>query len=166
MIGRATFWAIAAALALPVWSQSPTGNPDVPASFRAPSPAAQPAAQEVVREIDDPHSGDVWLLTRNSEHAGGPGRLVLAQQQSSSRSRTIRDRKPTAENLPVIRAGDALVVEEHSPVVDARLDAVALEPAAKGGALKARLRIGGNVVRVVAIAHGSAMLAEKNEGSR
>jgi hypothetical protein len=32
---------------------------------------------EVVREIDDPHTGDRWLLKRNDQAPGGPGRLVL-----------------------------------------------------------------------------------------
>jgi hypothetical protein len=32
---------------------------------------------EIVREIDDPHTGDRWLLLRNAEAPGGPGRLVL-----------------------------------------------------------------------------------------
>ena len=31
------------------------------------------AQSELVREIDDPHTGVRWLLMRNSEHPGGPG---------------------------------------------------------------------------------------------
>ena len=58
--------------------------------------------------------------------------------------------------LPVIHAGDRLIVEENSSVVEARLEAVALGPAAVGSLLQARLRIGGRVVRVVALASGRA----------
>src|ERR1039458_10642181 len=36
------------------------------------------AQGEIVREIDDPHTGHSWLLVRNDRHPGGPGRLVLA----------------------------------------------------------------------------------------
>jgi len=31
---------------------------------------------EIVRELDDPHTGDRWLLVRNDQFPGGPGRLV------------------------------------------------------------------------------------------
>src|ERR1035437_3168930 len=44
-------------------------------SERASNRFAQP---EVVREIDDPQNGARWLLVRNKEHPGGPGRLILA----------------------------------------------------------------------------------------
>ena len=63
----------------------------------------------------------------------------------------------------MIRAGDALLVEEHTAVVDARLEAVALESAAKGARFKARLKIGGKVVRAVAISPGRAGFAPESE---
>ena len=63
----------------------------------------------------------------------------------------------------MIRTGDALLVEEHSAVVDTRLEAVALESATKGARFKARLKIGGKVVRAVAISPGRADLAPENE---
>jgi hypothetical protein len=47
-------------------------------SLPAPSPSAQPASGEVVREIDDPHNGDRWLLLNDPSRPGGPGRMVLA----------------------------------------------------------------------------------------
>ena len=39
----------------------------------------------VIREIDDPHSGDRWLLLRDPNRPGGPGRLVLAPQRADAR---------------------------------------------------------------------------------
>jgi hypothetical protein len=65
--------------------------------------------------------------------------------------------------VPVIRAGDRIVVEEHTDVVDAVLEAVALGPAVEQGPLDVRLRIGGRVVRVVALAPGRARLFSKGE---
>lgn len=59
---------------------------------------------------------------------------------------------------PVIHAGEAVQVEEHSAVVDANLQAVALSSAAPGGILRVRLRIGGRVLRARAVAAGRATL--------
>ena len=59
-----------------------------------------------------------------------------------------------------------MVVEEHTAVVDARLEAVALGPAAIGSPFEVRLKIGGKVVRVVALAPGRAALAPQAEARR
>jgi hypothetical protein len=123
-------------------------------------------ARDVIREIDDPHSGEVWLLFRNPSHPGGPGRLVLAAQEARSSARAANHHDQSAEALPVIHAGDALIVEEHTAVVDARLEAIAMSSAAKGAQLKARLKIGGKVVRVVALERGRAVFAPDGEGPR
>ena len=53
------------------------------------------------------------------------------------------------------------MVEEHTAVVDARLEAVALGPAAKGGEFRARLKIGGKVVRVIASRRAGRSLRRK-----
>jgi len=116
---------------------------------------------EVVREIDDPHTGDRWLLRRNDQVPGGPGRLVLvAAHQSATGGAT-----PRAAGLnrdvqipPVIRAGDRLILEEHTARVDAVLEARAMNPAAPGASLDVRLTIGGNVVRAIALGPGRAAL--------
>jgi hypothetical protein len=172
MMGTMASWLVVAALALPAISQSPvsaaaSGEPSQPAESAPIAPPAQKVLRErdVVREIDDPHSGAVWLLFRDAERPGGPGRLMLAAQ-SNARARNPKDPVPVAESLPVIRAGDALIVEEHSAVVDARLEAIALGSAARGSAFKARLRIGGKVVRVVALAPGRAIFAPEDVGSQ
>jgi hypothetical protein len=122
----------------------------------------QGAAQgQLYREIDDPHSGDRWLLMRNDEFPGGPGRLVLAAaHRNSVDSAPGRAATETqeAQVLPVIRTGDRLIVEEHTAVVDAVLEARAMMPAMAGAAFDARLTIGGSVVRVVALGPGRATL--------
>jgi hypothetical protein len=119
------------------------------------------AQEEIVREIDDPHSGDRWLLMRNARVPGGPGRLVLVSAgrrglggASAQAATQIED----AGLRPVIRVGDRLIVEEHTPLVDAVLEARALNPAAPGSALDVRLTVGGRVLRAVALGPGRAAL--------
>jgi hypothetical protein len=119
----------------------------------------------VAREIADPNTGNRWVLLRDDGHPGGPGRLMLAgistnadgnNQPGQSRK---PDSRPVSASAPVIRAGDRLIVEEYSAIVEARLEAQALGTAAPGSAFRARLAIGGKVVRVVALGPGRAALA-------
>src|ERR1035441_6468721 len=112
---------------------------------------------EIVREIDDPHTGDRWLLLRNDLIPGGPGRLVLVaahRNRSGGAARRATGGRREAQFLPVIRAGARMIVEEHTARVDAVLEARALNPAAPGTALNVRLTIGGNVVRALALGPG------------
>jgi hypothetical protein len=126
---------------------------------------AAAAVGEVLREIDDPATGDLWLLVRDPVHPAGPGRLVLVRHGSrltdGAGGKTLPPARVVAQ--PIVRAGDSLLVEEHTPVVDARLEAVALEPALQGATFRARLTIGGAVVRVVADAPGHAVLGAMSE---
>jgi hypothetical protein len=123
---------------------------------------------EVVREIDDPHTWDRWLLMRNDQYPGGPGRLVLvAAHRNAAGGATPRAAAPAgdAQILPVIRTGDRLILEEHTARVDAVLEARAMNPAAPGALLEVRLAIGGNVVRAVALGPGRAAL-QSETGAR
>jgi hypothetical protein len=121
-------------------------------------------AGEAVREIDDPHTGARWLLVRNPEHPGGPGRLVLVEGVRNQPRQNKAGAGPSqAEPRTVIRAGERLIVEESTPVVEARLEAVALGPAVTGSVLEARLRIGGRVVHAVALGPGRAALEPQAE---
>ncbi len=123
------------------------------------------ARENVLREIDDPATGDLWLLLRDPSQPAGPGRLVLAPQRTVSQKRMGDGPAPAVPGgeRPVIHTGDALTVEEHTPVVDARLEGVALGPAAKGAYFRARLKIGGKVVRVEAVAPGHAVFGPESE---
>jgi hypothetical protein len=67
---------------------------------------------------------------------------------------------------PAIRAGDLVVVERSTAIVEARLEATALETAAKGSAFHARLKIGGKVVLAVALGQGRAVFEQEAEGRR
>jgi len=113
---------------------------------------------EVIREIDDPRNGDRWILTRDLSHPAGPGRLVLL---ASVRILT-RQAVPEEEALaPVIHSGDRVIVEEHTAMVDARLEAVAMGPAVAGSPVNVRLSIGGRVLQAEAIGPGRAVFQEE-----
>jgi hypothetical protein len=129
--------------------------------FSSSSPAdVSPASGEILREIDDPRNGDRWLLLRDEDHPAGPGRLVLVSAlPSMENSANQTGRRPDAPS-PVIRPGDHIVVEEHSALVDARLEAVATEPAWSGSVFSARLTLGGRIVRARAAGPGRATLRE------
>jgi hypothetical protein len=157
-------------LALATEGQTAAGEPAPGQSILSASPISQTGvaeAREAVREIDDPHTGDRWMLMRGSSRPGGPGRLVLIEkgEREMHAQRAGHDTAGSperVESLPVIHSGDRLVVEESTPVVEARLEAVALGPAMPGSTFNARLTIGGKVVRAVALAPGRAAFAPEN----
>jgi hypothetical protein len=126
-------------------------------------------ADLVIREIDDPHSGARWLLMRDRNHPAGPGRLVLvaAPGRHAGPGVPVGTLFTTSTVLipprPVIRAGDRLVVEENTAVIEARLEAVALGPATLGSTFDVRLKMGGKVARAVALAPGRAAFQAQTE---
>jgi hypothetical protein len=125
----------------------------------------------VVREIDDPHTGDRWMLVRDPVHPGGPGRLVLASRMNvigHEKSAAAYGTPASARSSvpPVIHAGDKLIVEEHTAMVDARLEGTALGPAIGGAFLRVRLSIGGKVVRAKAVGPALAVLLPGSEAGR
>jgi len=168
--------------AIPALGQAPRDSSAAGADSAAAPPAQRkPPAEtsvQVVREIDDPHTGDRWLLVRDWDRPGGPGRLVLLPGAVRSQGSAIADPRiepipaqPSSRDRlagplapPVIRPGDRLVVEEDTPVVEARLSAVAITAAAPGGPLQARLEIGGKVVQALALGPGRARLAPQSGG--
>ncbi len=136
------------------------------AAHLPPSPAmtatVRPGA-EIFREIDDPGTGNRWLLERDPDHPGGPGRMVLAAPGVSGGAGSARATAQAARTplLPVIRAGERVIVEENTPLVEARLEAIALAPALAGSVFAVRLQIGGKVVRAVALGPGRAAFASQ-----
>lgn len=155
---------LAVMLAATAAAQTPTGDP-LPAAYQRP-------AGEVIRQIDDPGRDGAWLLIRNPIHPAGPGRLIWVPRGGQAADPTVGQAanpaapvtEATLEALkPVILAGDRLVVEEETPVVDARLEATALNPAPAGATLNVRLEIGGRVVRAIALGPGRARFAPETQ---
>jgi flagellar basal body P-ring formation chaperone FlgA len=103
---------------------------------------------EMIREIIDPRNGDRWILTRDSSHPAGPGRLVLLASLHILTRHAVPEEEAQA---PVIHAGDRVIVEEHTASVEARLEAVAMGPAQAGSPVNVRLSIGGRVLQAEAI---------------
>jgi hypothetical protein len=132
-------------------AQQPAATVQVAEPLQSPSLA--------LREIDDPHSGARWLLVKDAAHPGGPGHLMQVGRDAHAGSGASR--LPIAS--PIIHAGDRILVEEHTDVADAVLEAVALGPAVERGVLEARLKVGGRVVRVIALAPRRAGLAARTE---
>ncbi len=150
-----------AAGAVAASGQSSRGLPTPPLPAVISVQAGKPPLPiEVIREIDDPHNGNRWLLERDSSRPGAPGRLVLVGVAEYGASEAGTTGKVSA--LPVIRAGDHIIVEENTSLVEARLEAVALNPALSGAPLKVRLVIGGRVLRALAVAPGRAELTPKD----
>lgn len=137
------------------------GTPD---RIRIVAATAEAAPDNVLREIEDPFTGDLWLLLRDLSRTGGPGRLVLAHQQTGAPKTADHGPAQTASagERPIIHSGDAVIVEEHTATVDARLEAIALGPAVNGAYFKARLKIGGRVLRVAAVSPGRAVFAPES----
>ena len=140
------------------------------------APVRTPAllSGHLIRVIEDPNLGDHWLLCRNLDHPGGPGRLLLVEANRPVAGSSLNAGGPGAEVVaafkdatrPAIRAGDRLVVEENSAVAEARLGAVALESATIGSAFRARMEIGGRVLRVVAVGSGRAAFQPEDGAGR
>jgi hypothetical protein len=137
------------------------------AAIRTGTEVAQPVAGGVFKEIDDSCTGDRWLLVRDANHPAGPGRLMritragrmVSPGESDESAPEVRERTV----VPVIHAGDALVLEESTPLVEARLEARAMGPALCGGEFDARLAIGGKIVRAVALGKGRAAFVSHAE---
>jgi hypothetical protein len=162
---------IGALLALPAHGQVEKNRP---AESRAAAGVLKQSSVEVERiasdtepaerEIDDPATGDRWILMRDAAHPEGPGRMALiAPERTENRFAGARGAgtESASSILPVlvIHGGDKIIVEEHTTVVDARLEAVALGPAARGNSFRVRLTIGGKVIFAVATAPGHAAVA-------
>lgn len=171
-MGRvAEFMSLAVALTVycpaSVAQSANSANPVPPTSQFVAAEVSVPKqlADLVVREIDDPHSGARWLLMRNHDNPAGPGRLVLiaAVNRQAGRGTISTTSAEMIPPRPVIRAGDRLIVEENTAVIEARLEAVALGPATLGSTFDVRLKLGGKVARVVALAPGRAAFQTRTE---
>jgi hypothetical protein len=121
-----------------------------------------------IRVIRDPHTALRWRLERDPARSGAPGRMVLLSDQERSQPESVnivngvvdRVMKPNRNSpYPVIRSGDRLILEEDSAVAEVRLEAVALGSAVEGEEFRARVVIGGKILRAVAIAPGRAAFA-------
>ncbi len=116
--------------------------------------------------IRTPATAGCWCANDEASWRSGtadawprPSETRLGAAGAAAEAGAACDPANEARLRPVIRAGDRLIVEEHTAVVDAALEAVRLNPAALGSTFKVRLKIGGKVLRAVALGPGRAALA-------
>lgn len=122
------------------------------------------ADYRATRVILDAGTHQRWLLERNVSRPAFPARLIPVSgelscarfgfEESGHRS-TSNPKRPL---LPVIRAGDSLILVEHTRVSDARFEGIALSTGAAGEAIQVRLKIGGRTLIAIPTAPGRAML--------
>ena len=127
-------------------------------------PSAPEARYRALRELEDPGAHQYWLLIRDRNRAAGPALLVKEPAHSACAFFTLgkMDRGPAigqpVRSLPVIHAGDPIILFEHTTVSDTELEATALEQAAVGDSLRVHIKFGGFTVRAIAAAPGRATL--------
>lgn len=135
----------------------------------APIQSVQATPSMMIREIDDRHTGDRWFLMRDPSRPSAPGCMVLAAAgarqvgQREQRETSLAATQETNHELPIpsIHSGDRLIVEEKTPMVETRLEAVALGQAVNGAPLNVRLVMSGNIVQAVALGPGRAVFAQR-----
>lgn len=158
------------ALALPLQAQNATET--VTRTLKI-TTSGQSALQgsapgNIYREIDDPHTGDRWLVVRDSNNPAGPGRMVQVSKAATASgagpASSSGSNLETKSSLPVIHSGDSLIVIEETAAVSEQLEAVALESAAQGSIFEVRLNIGGRTYRAVATGPGRARFSEGQGG--
>jgi hypothetical protein len=120
--------------------------------------AQSAAGGRIVEERTDPATGARWMLMRDAEHSAELAHWVLAD---AGRERPAAAGATTTEPKLVIHAGDKIVVQEETAVVNAWLEATALTGAKDGGELRVKLKIGGRILAVRAISPGTAEMKEE-----
>ena len=117
-----------------------------------------------LRIIEDPGTRRRWLVERNLLHPTAPGRTILVPDSYScaaaSAERFSLQSKSHLErsSQPIIHSGDSVIVIERTPLLDARLEAIALSTVSPGEQFSVRLKIGGRAFRAIATAPGHATL--------
>jgi len=131
----------------------------------------QPAPEALsARLIEDPTTHARWILFKDPSHPAFPGRLIPVCVTPNSEAATGRHSPlPVSAILhptSIIHAGDALIVEQHTPMAEVSLVATALGPAAVGETLRVRLKNSGRIFSVRAESSGHATLVAGQTGVR
>jgi len=120
-----------------------------------------------IRVIQDRGTRQRWLLLQDMKHPAAPARLFPESSEFSCARLPLKASESYSrvniQNvlIPVIHAGDSLILSEHTSVFDAELAAIALKAAAIGEGLTVRLKFGGRTLGAVATAPGHATVSEE-----
>lgn len=131
------------------------------------APAA--AAGQLFRSVDDPALNTRWLLLRNPEHPGAPGRMVEAHSGSTSSAPLPGTGHGAAKWQPAssqgkakeaVLAGEEILLVSESPGSQLALYGRALSAGRAGDAIEVRLDVFQTKVHARLVAPGRAeMLA-------
>lgn len=167
-VKRAMF-SLASVLSLSGWSQESKveihNHPDACFHVEGLNVASQ---YREIRSIEDLGTHSHWMLLRDLSRPAAPALLIQGQPDSKcarlriekSGLRSAPNRESTS--LPVVHAGDYLIVSEHTRNLDAELEATALKPAGIGESLTVRLKFGGHILSAIATAPGRASLSQES----
>ena len=117
-----------------------------------------------IRIFEDPSTHLRWTLLQNLSRPAVPARLIRASNNPNcAATSAVECGLPGAVSFqpaadPVIHVGDALIIAEHTQVLDAQLEATALGQAAAGEPLRVRLKSSGHILFVVADGPGRATM--------
>ncbi|WP_348261388.1 hypothetical protein P8935_16480 [Telmatobacter sp. DSM 110680] len=114
-----------------------------------------------LRELEDPGTHQRWLLVRDMDRATGPALFVRESRHSecaffAAKEMNVTPLRGQLSSLPVIHAGDQIILSEHGINSDAELEATALDTGAAGDSLRVRIKFGGRTVRAIAATRGHA----------
>jgi hypothetical protein len=161
---------MAAVLALPGWCQQsdPTVRNHPDACLNIVEDCSNTGTRyRAIRTVEDYGTHQHWMLLQNLSRPAAPAVLIQRPLDFSCARLSLErpdlrfpsDRESLS--LPVIHAGNYLIVSEHTRVLDAELEAIALRPAAIGEGLTVRLKFGGRTRNAIATAPGRATLSEE-----
>lgn len=105
-----------------------------------------------IRLIEDSSTHVRWMLSEDIRHPALPARLMRVTDGFSCGQPAEPDTDPSdsasemMHTFPIIHAGDALTVVQHTPVAEVHLEAIALGPAAVGQTLRVRMKSNSQVL--------------------
>lgn len=123
----------------------------------------------VIRSFEDAGTHQSWTVVQDKKRPAAPARLVgvaILPAAGRASAEESRDALLQTASRPIIHAGDSLVVDEHTAIADARLEATALGAAARGERLRVRLKIGDRIVPAIAIEPGRAEILSPTREAR
>jgi hypothetical protein len=99
--------------------------------------------------LTDPCLGAKWQLVFDATHPGRPPRMVPVKQEALQASasptllgQSFRSEEPDAFPPILLRAGDAVTIDQDSRFVHAEFQGVALESVAMGKSVRVRITLG------------------------
>lgn len=110
-----------------------------------------------VHVLEDPFTHLRWIRLLDSVHPTGPARLIplpsttgIEIQDAGCTMSGATFAATREQRLPVIRAGEHIIIEQQTSFARLRLEATALAPALPGAFVRVQLKTDGQVLSVIA----------------